>query len=86
LKRIGWGWRDQTPLNPLQYQIVRGVAAAKEVVVRGRRARPEGPAAALLDAVQRSGVQGVRGVEAKRERERLISISSWFSISQEFRP
>ena len=57
---------------------VRGVAAAKEVVVRGRRARPEGPAAALLDAVQRSGVQGVRGVEAKRERERLISISSWF--------
>ena len=50
LKRIGWGWRDQIPLNPLQYQIVRGVAAAKEVVVRGRRARPEGPAAALLDA------------------------------------
>ena len=29
---------------------VRGVAAAKEVVVRGRRARPGGPAAALLDA------------------------------------
>ena len=51
---------------------VRGVAATKEVVVRGRRARPGGPAAALLDA----GVQGVRGVEAERERERLISISS----------
>ena len=76
---------SNSPQSP-PIQIVRGVAAAKEVVVRGRRARPEGPAAALLDAVQRSGVQGVRGVEAKRERERLISISSWFSISQEFRP
>ena len=35
---------------------VRGVAAAKEVIVGGRR-RPAGPAAALLDAVRLPGVQ-----------------------------
>ena len=69
MKRIGWGWRDQTPLNPLQYQIVRGVAAAKEVVVGRRRTRPDDPAAALLDAVRVPGVQRVCVCEAWGGRE-----------------
>jgi len=60
---------------------VRGVAAAKEVVVGRRRTRPDDPAAALLDAVRVPGVQRVSVCVAwsgKGERERLISISSWF--------
>jgi len=48
------------------------------------RAREEGEAGRSGGGI--AGRQGVRGVEAKRERERLISISSWFSNSQEFRP
>ena len=61
--------------------IVRGVAAAKEVVVDRRRTRPDDPAEALLDAVRVPGVQRVSVCVAwsgKGERERLISISSWF--------
>lgn len=48
---------------------VRGVAAAKEVVVSGRRTRPDGLAAALLDAVRLPGVQHVCVCEAWGGRE-----------------
>ena len=61
--------------------IVRGVAAAKEVVVGRRRTRPDDPAVALLDAVRVPGVQRVSVCvvwSGKGEWERLISISSWF--------
>ena len=61
--------------------IVRGVAAAKEVVMGRRRTRPDDPAVALLDAVRVPGVQRVSVCvvwRGKGERERLISISSWF--------
>jgi len=46
-----------------------------------RRTRLDGSAAALLDAVRVPGVQHVSVCVAwsgKGERERLISISSWF--------